>query len=179
MLLGGTVERRPPFDESPVALDDPRDADGRDVVAHGKRRRIAERVGVGALEVGMREQGLADDPGLRGHAPNGADLVSGPACFEGGFAFDAGPGVMIEGPNDGPDFIGRAIQYGAVIGSRHARSMRVAGGTVAPFPDIGTGYLIPGMNPFIPRIMRWRFPPFIIFIIFCICSNWLSRRLTS
>ncbi len=30
-----------------------------------------------------------------------------------------------------------------------------------------------------PRIMRAKFPPFIIFIIFCICSNWLSSWLTA
>src|SRR5215467_14319505 len=116
VFFGRAVERRPPFDESPVAVDDPRHADGRDVVAHGKGRRIAERVGVRALEIGMGEQDLADDPALRSDAPDGSDLIAGLACFDGGLALDAGPRVMIEGPYDGPHFTGRVVQYRAVVG---------------------------------------------------------------
>src|SRR6185503_15816983 len=38
---------------------------------------------------------------------------------------------------------------------------------------------MPGSMPFMPRIMRAKFPPFIIFIIFCICSNWLRSWFTA
>src|SRR5205823_9074254 len=38
---------------------------------------------------------------------------------------------------------------------------------------------MPGIMPFMPRIIRCRLPPFIIFIIFCICSNWLSSWFTA
>src|SRR5262249_41052836 len=38
---------------------------------------------------------------------------------------------------------------------------------------------IPGRNPFMLRIMRCMLPPRIIFIIFCICSNWLSSWFTA
>src|SRR5262245_40589359 len=86
----------------------------------------------------MGEQDLADDPALRGDAPDGSDLVAGPGSFDRGLAFDAGPCVVIEGPDDGPDFLGRVIEDGAVIRFRHARSMRLATDAVAPFPDIGT-----------------------------------------
>src|SRR5688572_9118244 len=45
--------------------------------------------------------------------------------------------------------------------------------------DESASHRIPGSMPFMPRIMRCRLPPFIIFIIFCICSNWLSSWLTA
>ena len=40
-------------------------------------------------------------------------------------------------------------------------------------------HLKPGIIPFMPRISLPMPPLENCFIIFCICSNWLSRRLTS
>jgi len=37
----------------------------------------------------------------------------------------------------------------------------------------------PGSMPFMLRSMRAMFPPFIIFIIFCICSNWFRSWFTA
>ena len=57
------------------------------------------------------------------------------------------------------------------VEEQHAADERAAGCVVA--------HRMPGSMPFMLRIMRCRLPPFIIFIIFCICSNWLRRALTS
>src|SRR5690348_17307139 len=59
-LLGGAVERRPPFDEGGAALGDGVHADRRYIVAHGKARRAAKGVAVAALDVGMGEKNLPD-----------------------------------------------------------------------------------------------------------------------
>ncbi len=50
------VERRRPFDQRTIVGHHRHDADRRHIVLHRKRRRAAEFVGVGALDVGMREQ---------------------------------------------------------------------------------------------------------------------------
>jgi hypothetical protein len=53
-----------------------------------------------------------------------------------------------------------------------ARRLRIDLSMAPPIETtLYTHYLVPGTNPFIPRIVRARLPPFIIFIIFCICSN--------
>src|SRR4030095_10462746 len=57
------------------------------------------------------------------------------------------------------------------------------GGLAARFnprgPVMVRAHLIPGSNPRMERIIFCMPPLLIIFIIFCICSNWLSKRLTS
>src|SRR5262245_61113046 len=75
-FVRGAVECCPPFDEGLIARDDRGNANRRDIVAHGKRWRIAKRVGVGALAVGMSKQDLADDL-VPGRDPaDGSDLIA-------------------------------------------------------------------------------------------------------
>ena len=52
-------------------------------------------------------------------------------------------------------------------------------GSPRTVPLTKSGYRMPGNIPFMPRII-FAIPPFEnCFIIFCVCSNWFSRRLTS
>src|SRR5215831_11154883 len=61
-LLCRAVERRPPLNKRGAVCNDRTNAYRRDIVLHWKRRRAAERVGIGALDVGVGQQNLADDP---------------------------------------------------------------------------------------------------------------------
>ena len=65
------------------------------------------------------------------------------------------------------------------------RSLRVLDGAVAVFdgvagvePQTETNWRLADRYN-VPRIIFIRPPPFIFFIMVCICSNWLSRRFTS
>src|SRR5689334_10933446 len=111
------VEARLPFHETLATFDDWGDVDGGDVVAH--RRRLAEQVGVEAFEIGMAEELLADHPVRQRDPAHRAHLVAGLAVLDHRLALDAGPGIMIEGPNDLPHLVGRMVEDDAVIGSGH------------------------------------------------------------
>src|SRR5437868_3796073 len=85
-LVFGTVEARLPFNEGLAAGNHRRDVDGCDVVAN--RRRLAEVIGVGALDVRMRQQLLADDPVGQRDATDGAHLIANFAVLDDRLAFD-------------------------------------------------------------------------------------------
>ena len=67
-------EGGPPLDERPVPLGDRGDPQGRAVVLHGERCRLAELVAVEAVSVGVREQPL---PGGLPGCTDAADTPDG------------------------------------------------------------------------------------------------------
>src|SRR5216683_4716818 len=54
-LAGVAIEGRPPFHEGPVAIDNRRDPQGGLIAGHRQRRRATEFVGLGTLDVGLRQ----------------------------------------------------------------------------------------------------------------------------
>src|SRR5579884_2487115 len=68
--FGPAIECRPPLDEGAVAVDDGGDAHAGAEVGHRQGRRAAELVDLRALDIGERQQPLADAPALVEHVPD-------------------------------------------------------------------------------------------------------------
>src|SRR4029450_8703935 len=119
VVFRSAVECRPPLHECGVGLYHRRNAYGRLIMLHGKRRLIAKGVAERALAIGMGQKDLPD--GFLGIAEstNAADLVALSSILNDGLAGNAGPRIMIERPNDGPNLVGWVVQDRAVVCSRH------------------------------------------------------------
>jgi hypothetical protein len=118
-LVARAIERRTPFHKGSPIGDHRRDADRRRIVLHREGRGIREGIGVGALTIRMGEQHLPDGAVRRADAAHRTDLVSDLAVLDHGLTLDAGPGIVIEGPDDRPYLVRRMIEHDAVIRSGH------------------------------------------------------------
>src|ERR1700722_18760382 len=120
VFLRRAIERRPPFREGPIAVDDRRDPDGGNEIAYRKPIRLAEFVSVESITVRVREHPLADTRVAHAHESNGADGVACLALLDVGFVDAVHPyGVSAKITNDGPYGVRGVIEYGAVIGFCH------------------------------------------------------------
>jgi hypothetical protein len=91
-------------------------------MGHGERDRIAEPIAVGAIDVGMGEQALADRLAGRADVTDTAHGVAALTAFH--LGIDAGNrgGVVIERPDGVPDAVSRVLEHGAVVGLGMAES---------------------------------------------------------
>src|SRR5262249_50988096 len=82
-----------------------------------------ESIGVGAINIGMGEQNLADRMSCRGDAAHRPDLIPRLALFDDGLALHARPSIVIERANHRPHLFGRMIEHDAVVGFCHVLNL--------------------------------------------------------